>query len=253
MRGTIDMPERDARATGKDPSVSKRLAALAWPRIEDELASRGFATTGRLVTPAERSMLAGRYDDDALYRNRVVMERHGFGRGEYRYYAYPLPAIVEEFRQAAYPHLLPTANRWTEQLRIPSRFPATLDLMLERCRASGQTRPTPLLLKYGPGDYNALHQDLYGANVFPIQLAILLSEPQRDFTGGEFVLVEQRPRKQSRVHVVALSAGDGVIFSVNSRPVSGTRGYYRTTMRHGVSELGSGKRFTLGVIFHDAH
>lgn len=252
MHDTIGIVERDVGAARADLSIGQRVAALDWQRIDEELSARGFATTGKLVTASERAQVARAYDDDSAYRNRVIMAHHGFGRGEYRYYAYPLPAMVEAFRQAVYPHLVPTANRWAEQLRLPARYPPALDLMLERCHAAGQTRPTPLLLKYGPGDYNALHQDLYGENVFPLQLALLLSEPQRDFTGGEFVLVEQRPRMQSRAHVIALAAGDGVIFAVNSRPAPGSRGYYRTTLRHGVSELRSGERFTLGVIFHDA-
>jgi hypothetical protein len=180
------------------------------------------------------------------------MARHGFGRGEYRYFAYPLPALVADLRAAAYPRLAPIANAWAERLGIATRFPDTLQAMLKRCHAAGQARPTPLLLRYGAGDYNCLHQDLYGEHVFPIQLAILLDEPGTDFEGGEFVLTEQRPRMQSRASVVPLRRGGGVLFAVNHRPRRGTRGYYRTIMRHGVSTVRSGRRHTLGIIFHDA-
>jgi hypothetical protein len=192
------------------------------------------------------------YDDDARFRSRIVMARHGFGQGEYKYFTAPLPQVVAALRAGFYLQLAEIANRWNEQLGIAQRFPATLDDYLARCHKAGQTRPTPLLLKYGPGDYNCLHQDLYGEHVFPLQLAILLSEPERDFTGGEFVLTEQRPRRQSRVEVVPLAQGEGVIFPVHHRPVAGTRGTYRVTMRHGVSRLRSGERMTLGIIFHDA-
>jgi len=180
------------------------------------------------------------------------MQRHAFGRGEYQYFRYPLPAVVEDRRQAIYPHLAPIANRWREQLNEEGRFPPSLAAYLERCHKAGQVRPTPLLLKYGPGDYNCLHQDLYGDLVFPLQLTVLLSAPEEDFTGGEFLLVEQRPRAQSKGEVVPLGQGEAVIFPVHHRPVAGTRGPYRVMMRHGVSRLRSGKRYTLGIIFHDA-
>ena len=205
------------------------------------------------VLPADLcAALAAGYDDDAAFRSRVVMARHGFGQGEYRYYAYPLPEPVATLRAVFYPLLQPIAERWAATLGEATRYPPTLDAWLRHCHRAGQCRPTPLLLKYGPDDYNCLHQDLYGEHVFPLQLAILLSAPSRDFTGGEFVLTEQRPRRQSRAEVPPLTQGDGVVFPVNHRPVAGTRGPYRTTMRHGVSRVRSGARFTLGVIFHDA-
>lgn len=205
------------------------------------------------VLPADLcAALAAGYDDDAAFRSRVVMARHGFGQGEYRYYAYPLPEPVATLRAVFYPLLQPIAERWAATLGEATRYPPTLDAWLRHCHRAGQCRPTPLLLKYGPDDYNCLHQDLYGEHVFPLQLAILLSAPSRDFTGGEFVLTEQRPRRQSRAEVVPLTQGDGVVFPVNHRPVAGTRGPYRTTMRHGVSRVRSGARFTLSVIFHDA-
>src|SRR6202023_4256360 len=183
---------------------------------------------------------------------RVIMQRHAFGRGEYQYFRYPLPAVVEDWRQAIYPHLAPIANRWRERLNEEGRFPPSLAAYLEQCHKAGQERPTPLLLKYGPGDYNCLHQDLYGALVFPLQLTVLLSDPEEDFTGGEFLLVEQRPRAQSRGEVVPLAQGDAVIFANALRPVTGKRGDYRVNLRHGVSRVSTGRRFTLGLIFHDA-
>ena len=194
----------------------------------------------------------GLYAADAPFRSRVVMARHGFGRGEYKYFAYPLPPAIAALRSALYPPLAPIANRWNEQMGIEVRFPSDHTEFLARCHKAGQLKPTPLLLQYGPGDYNCLHQDLYGEHVFPLQVAILLSEPGADFTGGEFVLTEQRPRMQSRAEVVPLRQGDGVLFPVHHRPVQGTRGVYRVTMRHGVSRLRSGRRHTLGIIFHDA-
>jgi hypothetical protein len=192
------------------------------------------------------------YDDDSLFRSRVVMARHGFGRGEYKYFAYPLPRAVEELRRTLYPRLAPIANRWEKMLAREARFPETHTAYLRTCHAAGQTRPTPLLLRYAEGDYNCLHQDLYGEEAFPLQVAILLSRPDEDFTGGEFVMTEQRPRMQSRVEVAPLTQGSAVIFAVNERPVQGGRGVYRVRMRHGVSRLRSGSRYTLGVIFHDA-
>ena len=212
----------------------------------------GYAVVPGLLAPDACVALASGYDEDAQFRSRVVMARHGFGQGEYRYFGYPLPDPVAGLRAAFYPLLQPIADRWHAALGIAERFPADHAAYLARCHAAGQQRPTPLLLKYGPGDYNSLHQDLYGAHVFPLQLAILLSAPGRDFTGGEFVLTEQRPRRQSRAEVVPLTQGDGVVFPVNHRPVAGTRGPYRVTMRHGVSRVRSGARFTLGIILHDA-
>ena len=205
-----------------------------------------------LLSPGECRALAELYDDRDAFRSRVVMARHGFGQGEYKYLAYKLPPAVEALRQLLYPLVAPVANRWRRQLGLAADFPDTLDRYLARCHAAGQTRPTPLILKYGPGDYNCLHQDLYGELVFPLQATVLLSRPGEDFAGGEFLLVEQRPRRQSKGEVVALRQGDAVIFPVHHRPVAGSRGYYRVTMRHGVSRVRSGSRFTLGIIFHDA-
>ena len=216
---------------------------------EASLDREGWAPLRALLAPDECRALVASYDDDARFRSKVVMARHGFGRGEYKYFAYPLPARIAQLRETLYPHLVPIANRWNERLGSEPRFPPTHGEFLRRCHDAGQTRPTPLLLKYGTGDYNCLHQDLYGEHVFPLQVAILLSA---DFTGGEFVLTEQRPRMQSRAMVVPLSQGDGVVFAVNHRPMEGTRGPYRVTMRHGVSALRSGTRHTLGIIFHDA-
>lgn len=218
----------------------------------DTLASRGFTVIPGLLPPADCRALAALWPDTANFRSRVVMQRHGYGRGEYQYFTYPLPKPVERLRQALYPPLAEVANRWNGQLGRDARFPSTLGDWLGECHAGGQARPTPLLLRYGPGDYNCLHRDLYGDLVFPLQVAILLSEPGRDFAGGEFMLVEQRPRQQSRGEVVALKQGDAVVFAVNERPVAGTRGFHRTAMRHGVSSLRDGERFTLGIIFHDA-
>ncbi|MFI4996549.1 MAG: 2OG-Fe(II) oxygenase, partial [Hyphomicrobiales bacterium] len=232
------------------PSIAARIAALDWGRITGGLDAFGAATTGALLTPEECQALASAYGDDHGFRSRVVMARHGFGRGEYKYFAYPLPGPIAELRGALYPHLALIANRWEEALGRPGAFPAEHGTYLERCHAAGQRRPTPLLLRYGEGDYNCLHQDLYGALAFPLQVAFLLSRPGDDFTGGEFVLTEQRPRMQSRAEVVSLRQGEGVIFPVNQRPVQGSRGVYRVAMRHGVSRLRSGERFTLGVIFH---
>ena len=232
--------------------IADRIAALDWTRIGGELDARGCATTGALLSPDECAALSSRYDEEGLYRSRVIMARHGFGRGEYKYFSYPLPDIVASLRGALYPPLAEVANRWNKQLDIDQRFPADHAVYLKRCHAAGQTRATPLLLQYGAGDYNCLHQDVYGELVFPLQVAFLLSRPGEDFTGGEFVLTEQRPRMQSRAEVVPLTQGEGVIFPVHHRPVQGTRGVYRVNMRHGVSRLRSGKRHTLGIIFHDA-
>ena len=232
-------------------SLKHRIAALDWAALGAALDGYGCATTGPLLTPEECHALAALYPDDATFRSHIHMARHGFGRGEYKYFAAPLPETVAVLREALYPPLAAVANRWQEALG-GTPYPDALDAYLKRCHAAGQNRPTPLLLKYETGDYNCLHQDLYGELVFPLQAAILLSEPARDFTGGEFLLTEQRPRMQSRAEVVALRQGEAVIFAVNQRPVAGKRGTYRVAMRHGVSRLRSGRRFTLGIIFHDA-
>jgi uncharacterized protein len=216
------------------------------------LAENGCGTTGPLLSPDECAAVMSLYDDDQVFRSRIVMARHGFGRGEYKYFAYPLPPLIQAMRPALYVRLVAVANRWHRALGLPTQFPESHEAYLAACHAAGQTRPTPLLLKYHSGDYNCLHQDLYGDLFFPLQAAFLLSAPGEDFTGGEFVLTEQRPRMQSRVQVVQLSQGEAIIFAVNHRPVQGTRGAYRVTMRHGVSPLRSGQRFTLGIIFHDA-
>ncbi len=218
----------------------------------DTLASRGFVVAPGLIDPAECRALAALWPEKPRFRSHVVMQRHGFGQGEYQYFAYPLPERIEALRQALYPELAAVANRWNAELGVAKRFPTTLQAWLRQCHAGGQKRPTPLLLRYEPGDYNCLHRDLYGELVFPLQATVLLSDPAKDFSGGEFMLVEQRPRMQSRGEVVPLKQGDAVIFAVNERPVKGSRGFYRTAMRHGVSSLREGERFTLGIIFHDA-
>jgi len=225
---------------------------LDWHAIGESLDAHGCATTGPLLSRAECTALAKLYTHDDRFRSRVVMARHGFGRGEYKYFAYPLPRAVATLRTWLYPPLAVLANRWNEAMGIATRFPDTHADYLARCHADGQTKPTALLLKYQAGDYNCLHQDLYGENVFPLQATILLSDPARDFDGGQFVLTEQRPRMQSRAEVVSLRQGEAVIFPVRHRPVAGTRGTYRVTMRHGVSRLTRGHRMTLGIIFHDA-
>ena len=226
--------------------------ALDWTKAAAELDDAGCAVIGPLLTSEECAALAASYDREDGFRSRVVMARHGFGRGEYRYFAYPLPDVVEQVRATLYPHLAAIANGWAARLGGAAPFPADLAAYPARCHAAGQVRPTPLLLRYGPGDYNCLHQDLYGELHFPLQATILLSQPGADFTGGEFVLTEQRPRMQSRAEVVPLALGEAVIFAVNQRPVRGSRGDYRVTMRHGVSRLRTGQRHTLGLIFHDA-
>ena len=233
-------------------NTDARISDLPWSQMAQDIQQRGWATTGPLLTSAECGDLIAAYDDDARFRSTVVMARHGFGLGEYRYFAYPLPPLVQRFRQEFYEQLAPIANGWLRALGISAPFPDRHGDYIARCHAAGQRRPTPLLLRYGPGDYNCLHQDLYGELAFPLQTAFLLSEPEKDFTGGEFVLTEQRPRMQSRAQVVPLSAGEAVIFAVSQRPVQGTRGTHRVTMRHGVSALRSGNRHTLGIIFHDA-
>jgi uncharacterized protein len=230
----------------------RRVDQLDWERISHELDEHGNASLPQILTAEECSALAALYTDDAHFRSRVVMERYSFGRGEYKYFHYPLPKIISELRTTLYSHLAPIANHWNKALDIHVRYPEQHADFIRRCRQAGQLRPTPLLLQYGPGDYNCLHQDLYGEHVFPIQATVLLSEPGQDFTGGEFGLLEQRPRMQSRAEVVSLQKGDAVAFAVHHRPVRGKRGYYRANLRHGVSRLRSGHRYTLGIIFHDA-
>ena len=229
-----------------------RIGALDWDRVHQNLDARGGAVLGRLLSPDDCEALAALYPEDGIFRSRVIMGRHGFGRGEYKYFGYPLPGIVAGLRTALYPRLAPVANRWNSALGIDVHYPRTHAEFIARCYEAGQRKPTPLLLQYGEDDFNCLHQDLYGEHVFPLQVAILLSEPGRDFAGGEFVLTEQRPRMQSRADVVPLGQGDGVVFAVHQRPVRGTRGNYRVQLRHGVSRVRSGHRCTLGVIFHDA-
>jgi uncharacterized protein len=223
-----------------------------WAQVRADLDAHGCAVVNRLLDIDACRGIAGFYGDDTRFRSRVVMARHGFGRGEYKYFAYPLPEAVAHVRTTLYAALAPIATAWNEQMGIDIRYPDDHAAYLKRCHRAGQTRPTPLLLRYGAGDYNCLHQDVYGEHIFPLQVACLLSEPGRDFTGGEFVLTEQRPRMQSRAEVVSLGQGDAVIFAVRHRPVAGSRGTYRVNLRHGVSRLRSGERFTLGIIFHDA-
>ena len=229
------------------------VAFIDWTHVAYGLDASGFAVMPKLLTPTECRFVSRLYPDDRLFRSRVVMARHGFGRGEYKYFAYPLPDWVARLRAALYPKLAETADRWNEAMGIEVRYPSSHGAFLKRCHDAGQTRPTPLLLRYVAGDYNCLHQDLYGEHVFPLQVAILLSEPNHDFEGGEFVLTEQRPRMQSRASVVPLRQGDAVAFAVHHRPVRGARGTYRVNMRHGVSEVKAGQRHTLGIIFHDAN
>jgi hypothetical protein len=233
-------------------TLQDRLAVIDWEQVSEHLNAQGYAVTEPLLTPAECAVLVETYSRDDLFRSRVVMARHGFGLGEYKYFSYPLPELVSTLREELYAPLAGIANAWHETMKLDVRFPDDQAAFLRRCHRAGQRRPTPLLLRYGAGDYNCLHQDLYGEHVFPLQVAFLLSEPERDFSGGEFVLTEQRPRMQTRVAVVPLRQGTGVIFAVNDRPVQGKRGTYRVKMRHGVSRLFAGHRHTLGVIFHDA-
>ncbi|MHB1222712.1 MAG: 2OG-Fe(II) oxygenase [Gemmatimonadaceae bacterium] len=255
-RTRVETPERDLPeaanviATGR--SIGARVGAYHWSDVGSQLDANGWAMLDGILSADECRALAGLYDGGGLFRKHIVMARHGFGRGEYKYFAYPLPDVITELRTSIYPRLAPIADRWNEAMGMDVRYPADHAGFLARCRAAGQTRPTPLLLQYGEGDYNALHQDLYGEHVFPFQVVFLLSEPGRDFTGGEFVLTEQRPRMQSRAEVVPLRQGDAAIFAVHNRPVEGKRGFYRVNLRHGVSRLRSGHRHTTGVIFHDA-
>ena len=228
------------------------FGALDWARIASDLGARGNAVAERVLSVGQCRELTALYAEEQPFRSRVIMSRHGFGRGEYKYFTYPLPTVVSQLRAALYPHLAPIANEWNEKLGIDVEYPRTHEAFLKRCHEAGQTLPTPLLLQYEQDDYNCLHQDIYGEHIFPLQIAVLLSAPEEDFTGGEFVMTEQRPRMQTRPEVVPLKQGDGVIFAVHHRPVQGTRGVYRVKLRHGVSRIRSGHRHTLGVIFHDA-
>jgi Uncharacterized protein conserved in bacteria len=251
---TPDMARHAAVTTSNEYAgmSDRRFQNIDWHRIATELDIQGWALMPHLMEADECDDMASMYEKDAGFRSRVVMARHGFGQGEYRYFAYPLPALIHHLRTTLYAHLAPIANQWHERMRIDTRFPNGHAEFLERCHAAGQNRPTPLLLQYGPGDYNCLHQDLYGEHVFPLQVAILLSEPGMDFDGGEFILTEQRPRMQTRPVVVPLSKGDAVVFAVNSRPHRGSKGDYRVMLRHGVSKVRDGRRHTVGIIFHDA-
>ena len=248
------LSEREGSPRGRPDEgmpLEATIDALDWPTIERDLDAYGCAIAPKLLSPKTCRELASFYPDDSRFRSRIVMGAHGFGRGEYKYFAYPLPEPIAALRRNFYSRLAPIADRWNEAMGVSVRYPAEHDAFLTRCRGAGQTRPTSLLLRYGPGDYNCLHQDVYGEHLFPLQVAILLSEPGRDFVGGEFVLTEQRPRMQSRAEVVSLRQGEGVIFAVRERPVQGSRGAYRVNLRHGVSRITSGERFTLGVILHD--
>lgn len=244
--------------TGSDPfknqshAAATALAAQNWPRLGEEIDRFGHAVTDPILTQEDCATLIAAYEEEPRYRKRVVMARHGYGQGEYRYFAYPLPGLIETLRTAAYPHLAPIANRWAEALGSDRRYPSTHAAFIGKCHGAGQERPTPLILRYGPGDYNRLHQDLYGEIAFPLQMIFLLSEPGTDFEGGELVLTEQRARMQSRAEVVPLTLGAAAIVAVNDRPGQGPRGFHRLRMRHGVSRLRSGQRYTLGIIFHDA-
>lgn len=234
------------------PGMEARIGSLDWDRLYDDLDTDGACTIRGLLTDEECDKIAALYEDEELFRSKVVMARHNYGKGEYKYFGYPLPSMVAWLRTHVWPKLVPVAHRWNEAMHIDVRYPESHAEFVRRCHDAGQVRPTPLLLDYGTGDYNCLHQDLYGEHLFPLQLAILLSQPGKDFTGGEFVLTEQRPRMQSRPQVLPLAKGDAAIFAVHHRPVEGTRGYYRVNMRHGVSRITSGHRRTLGIIFHDA-
>lgn len=239
-------------SNGSGQGPADRVGRIDWEQLTETLDTEGHAVAEHLLAPEECTRLAALYADDRHFRTRVLMARHGFGRGEYKYFTYPLPEPVAALRTVLYGRLVPIANRWQAALGTPVRYPDSHAEFIARCHQAGQSKPTPLLLRYGADDYNCLHQDLYGEHLFPLQLTILLSDPRRDFTGGEFILTEQRPRMQSRPAVVALRQGDAVIFAVCHRPVRGTRGWYRVTHRHGVSRVHSGERYTLGIIFHDA-
>jgi len=247
----MNLQETNVQLQRAIQSKEDRTAYYDWRRIDAELSSYGSAVLQKLLTPKECELIAALYSKEEHFRSHIIMARHGFGKGEYRYFKYPLPELIEALRTALYSRLAPIANQWSERMGEGSRYPAEHSELLKRCHDHGQLRPTPLLLQYVPGDYNCLHQDLYGELAFPIQVAILLSEPGTDFTGGEFILAEQRPRMQTRAEVVPLSQGDAVAFAVHHRPVDGTRGTYRVNLRHGVSRVRSGRRHTVGIIFHD--
>lgn len=233
-------------------TIDERVAAVPWKQVSRDLNAEGNAVINGILSPSECDEVRSLYQKDKIFRSHIVMERHGFGRGEYRYFGYPLPELIAAMRTSLYPHLVSIANDWNEAMGINVRYPATHADYIQRCHRAGQNKPTPLILKYGIDDYNCLHQDLYGEHIFPLQIAVLLSEPDKDFTGGEFVMTEQRPRMQSRPIVVPLRKGDGVVFAVHHRPVQGKKSVYRVNLRHGVSRLRSGSRYTLGIIFHDA-
>ena len=244
----IQLEDRETSMRARERLVGR----YDWVKIFEELNAQGGAVIEKLLSPDECRELAALYAREEHFRSHVVMARHGFGKGEYRYFKYPLPDLIGDLRTALYPRLAVIANDWNERMAIKQRYPERHAEFLKRCHDQGQTRPTPLLLQYVPGDFNCLHQDLYGVLAFPLQVAILLSEPESDFTGGEFVLTEQRPRMQSRAEVVPLRQGDAVAFAVHNRPVKGTKGNYRVNLRHGVSRIRSGRRHTVGIIFHDA-
>jgi hypothetical protein len=248
----LSAPGLAVEAISPAEEMAERTRAVDWDRVARDLDAAGNAVLPGLLAPGECRDLVALYPREDLFRSRIAMARHGFGRGEYQYFAYPLPDLVAGLRTALYPHLAPVANRWNEALRIPVRYPSEHSDFLARCHQAGQSKPTPLLLQYQADDYNCLHQDVYGEHLFPLQVAILLSEPGRDFSGGEFVMTEQRPRMQSRAEVVPLGQGDAVAFTVRSRPCRGTRGVYRVNLRHGVSRIRAGRRHTVGIIFHDA-
>ena len=250
--GSMNAAAKNIKSIDSAKSAAAKVRTLDWERVSQDLDAQGSAVIEAILSPEECWALAGLYMKDDIFRSRVVMERHGFGRGEYKYFSYPLPGLIAALRTAIYPHLVPIANRWNNAMGIDVRYPEKHADFIERCHRAGQAKPTPLLLKYGADDYNCLHQDLYGAHVFPLQLTVLLSKPDQDFAGGEFVMTEQRPRMQSRPMVVPLRQGDGVVFAVHHRPVRGARGAYRVNLRHGVSRIRRGHRHTLGIIFHDA-
>jgi uncharacterized protein len=243
---------RDPGSVTRTVTIEARIDALDWTMVSADLDAQGWAIAPKMLTHPEADAVSGLYHRAHGFRSHVIMSRHGFGRGEYKYFSYPLPPLIQSLRTAAFPHLVPIANRWCERMGQAVRFPSDHAAFLERCRHAGQVRPTPLLLEYAPGDYNCLHRDLYGEHVFPIQIAILLDQPGADFEGGEFVMTEQRPRMQTRAMVLPLTKGDAAIFAVNSRPVTGKRGDYQVKLSHGVSKLHSGRRRTVGIIFHDA-
>jgi uncharacterized protein len=248
---TMKLQETNVPLQGSIQSGEDRVSRYDWPQIDAELGNYGGAVLEKLLTPKECNLIAALYSQEEHFRSHIVMARHGFGKGEYRYFKYPLPKLIGDLRTALYSRLAPIANQWNERMAEESRYPDEHADFLKRCHDQGQLRPTPLLLQYVPGDYNCLHQDLYGDLAFPIQVAVLLSEPGADFTGGEFVLAEQRPRMQTRAEVVPLAQGDAIAFAVHHRPVQGTRGIYRVNLRHGVNRVRSGRRHTVGIIFHD--